>query len=492
MDDLPNGFLSHSNKTPGFESAADAMRKRESEVASGKASANAAASQGKVATRGWQTLLREEGSHLERKKAERTLWGAANTYNPRDIMRYMQTPDVDAGEVEMTFDEDELGEIPETDRRWSWVEISLGAIQNNVMAIKAALRPGTQVMAVVKADGYGHGAVAVAKTALNSGASYLGVATVDEAIELRQAGISAPLLILSEPPVTTIPLLLAYHIMPSVTTAEFAVKYGEAADTLSMKAPYHLKVNTGMNRVGVRFDDVVAFLQTISFHRALDLKGTFTHFATADMPETIDFMLQKRRFEETIARIRAAGFDPGIIHAANSAATLRYPDVHYDMVRPGLAMYGCYPCPETYGAVSLMPAMAVKARITQVNQVPVGEGVSYGLHYRSGGFSKTCTIPIGYADGLKRILSGKISFIMGGRMYPQVGSICMDQCMFDVDQRTRAGRARVEPQVGDVVTLLGAEGDAYITADDMASAAGLIPYEVMLSFGLSRMPKVYV
>ncbi len=496
MEDLPNGFLNYPKKRPGFESAGDEIRRHMSDAEFGKVQTDYLESQKRALRDGWRVpdeSASEPGElHLFSERRDAVKWGVDRKYRAQDVRSYMRIPSAGAASSGPVFDFDELDRIAETDRRWSWLEINLGAIQNNIMAIKATLDPATLFMAVVKADGYGHGAVPCAKTALNSGADYLGVATVDEAMEIRQGGIEAPILILSEPPLASIPLLLGYNIMPSVATVEFAVKYAEAADSIGAKAPYHLKVNTGMNRVGVRHEAVVDFLQTISFHRALQLVGTFTHFATADAQDTMDFNLQKARFEDALADMRAAAFDPGIVHAANSAATIRYKDVQYDMVRPGIAMYGYFPCPETYGALNLLPAMSVKARITQVNQVPVGEGVSYGLVHRSNGFAKTCTVPIGYGDGLNRALSGRIDFIMDGRTYPQVGTICMDQCMFEVDIRTRSGIGRIEPQVGDEVIVVGEQGNAFVTIDQMADMLGTLSYEVMIAFGNSRMPKMYV
>ena len=191
---------------------------------------------------------------------------------------------------------DQLAAIDDRDRRWAWVEVDRSAIQYNVMQTKRLLSNGCRLMAVVKADAYGHGAVEVAKAACSAGASYLGVATVNEAIELREAGMREPILILAEPPAEAIPLLLHYNIRPSVYTSEFAIAYGEAADALGMKAPFHLAINSGMNRIGVRFNNVVEFLSQISFHRALELEGCFTHFATADAPETLDLQIHINHF----------------------------------------------------------------------------------------------------------------------------------------------------------------------------------------------------
>lgn len=448
MGDLPNGFTGFAGiNREGFESAADAMRRQSSE-ASGPA--------------------------------------------VRGSFQYAR--DLDSGrrvETELPFDMAKLDDIDPLDQRWAWVEIDLSAIRHNVAVTRCLLEPRTRLTAVVKADAYGHGAVEVSKAALGAGADRLAVATVAEGIELRKAGITAPILILSQPPATSIPLLLGYRITPSIYEPDFAVAYGEAADLHGLKAPYHLAINTGMNRIGVHYDSVVEFLRQVSFHRALDLDGVFTHFATADCPETLDFNLQARRFVEAVSFIREAGFDPGIVHCANSATIYRYPDMHFDMVRQGISLYGFHPCPETRESVDLKPVMSVHARITDTRLVPTGEGVSYGFHYRSPGSVKICTLPIGYADGLRRGLSGRIDFILGGRYHRQVGNICMDQCMFEVDMRSYASHERINPQVGDEVIIVGSQGIAETTIDEMADKLGTIHYEVAIGFS-HRMPRIYV
>ena len=384
----------------------------------------------------------------------------------------------------------ELADIDDRDRRWSWVEINLRAIQQNTLNIKRLLRPDTKLMAVVKADAYGHGAVRCAKASLTAGADWLGVSTVNEGIELRKAGLNAPILILAEPPMEAIPLLLSYRITPAVFHPEFAIAYGEAADRHGMRAPFHLAVNTGMNRIGVRHDEVLDFMQQVAFHRALDLEGTFTHFATSDCEETFDFKIQVRRFTEAINAMKASGINPGIVHAANSAAIIRYPETHFDMVRLGLSLYGFHPCKETRRLVRLHPAMTVKARITEVKTVPMSEGVSYGMHYRSPGSVKICTLPVGYADGYRRGLSGRVSVVLGGRRFPQVGNICMDQCMFEVDLRSQGGLKRIDPRIGDIVTLVGAEGDAFVTIDEQADICNTIQHEIAIGYSL-RMPRYW-
>lgn len=367
----------------------------------------------------------------------------------------------------------------------------MGALRHNVIQARRMLAPGCRLMAVVKANAYGHGAVRVSKTALASGADHLGVATVQEALELRRADIDAPIVVLSQPPLEAIPALLAYHVTPAVYDPEFAIAYGERADGHGMRAPLHIAVNTGMNRIGVRYDDVVEFMRQINFHRALDVAGTFTHFATADCVESFDFDIQARRFAEAVGSMRLAGIDPGIVHCANSAALIRYPEVRYDMVRLGIALYGFYPYPGARQAVDLRPAMSVHARITDTRTLAMSEGVSYGLNYRSPGSVKICTVPVGYADGLRRGLSGQTDFILFGRRRRQVGNICMDQCMFEVDLRSSARFQRIDPEVGDEVVIVGRQGDEEVTIEEMAATLGTIPHEVTIGFS-HRMPLVYV
>ncbi|MBQ9690841.1 MAG: alanine racemase [Eggerthellaceae bacterium] len=382
-----------------------------------------------------------------------------------------------------------LTNIAHHERRHSWIEIDLLALMHNVRTIKAMLSPQVRFMAVVKADAYGHGAAQIARAALFAGASDLGVATVDEGISLRMAEIAAPILLLSQPPVEAIPLLLAYNIVPAIYTIEFAMEYAEFADKYHMEAPYHLAINTGMNRIGVHHDEVIEFVSMLDFHRALERVGTFTHYATADMPDTLDFDVQYNRFVTVIEAMREAGFDPGIVHACASAAALRYPKSHFDMVRIGIAMYGFSPCDEVRGKLDLRPVMSVHARITAVYTPNVGEGVSYGYNYRSPGGVYVCTVPLGYADGLSRSLSGNIHIIYNGHIYRQVGNICMDQCMFEIDMRSYDLPAA--PRIGDEVIIVGEQGSAFSGIERMCDILHTIPYEVVCGFAL-RMPRVYV
>ena len=371
------------------------------------------------------------------------------------------------------------------------LEIDLDAICSNYRALRAAAG-GSPALAVVKADAYGHGAVPVARALRAAGADMFAVALIEEGIELREAGIEAPILMLGA---TDGPGSLAaaeYGITEVVFARDALLALEGAAKSLGVHAKAHLKIDTGMNRIGVRHDEVVAFMTQVSFHRALDLVGTFTHFATADCAETLDFQIQVKRFIEAVNALRVAGIDPGIVHAANSAAAIRYPDVQFDMVRLGISLYGFHPCQQTRTMIDLRPAMSVHARITDARLVPMSEGVSYGMNYRSPGSVKICTVPIGYADGLRRGLSGCTDFIVEGQRFPQVGTICMDQCMFEVDLRTYGARRKVDPQIGDEVIIVGRQGDSVVTIDDLANRLGTVQHEVAIGFGCSRMPRVYV
>lgn len=379
------------------------------------------------------------------------------------------------------------------DTRWSWVEIDLGVVRRNTAAFKACLEPGVKMMCVVKADAYGHGAVRCARAMRRAGADQFAVATVEEGIELREAGIAEPILMLSEPPVESVGLLVEHDIMPSVYTEEFALAYGERAAAAGKVGAYHLAVDTGMTRIGVNWRDVVEFRRSIDFHRGLRCAGTFTHFATADVPGDWDFQMQRKRFDEAVAALRDAGLETGLVHCDNTPGTVLHPEVHYDMCRVGIGLYGLQPADSTRPKIDLVPVMSVRGRVTRVTRPEVGMPVGYGATYRVPKPNvQIATVPIGYADGLARELSGRMEVLAGGERCRQVGRICMDQFMFCVDvNRVRAFRPTVPVSYGDVVTVIGRDGDEEITADDMAALRGTINYEITCDFGM-RLEKVYV
>ncbi len=377
--------------------------------------------------------------------------------------------------------------------RWAWVEIDLSAVKKNTRAIKGLLGRGTKLMCAVKADGYGHGAVACAKAMRAAGADQFAVATVAEGVELREAGVDAPILLLSQTPEGALDTLVEHDLMPSVFTREFALAYGERAAAAGKVGHYHLALDTGMTRIGVLPDDAIEFRHAIGFHRGLQCAGTFTHFATADTIQDWDFRLQAQRFLDAVEALRDAGHDVGLVHCDNTPATILHPELHLDMVRAGIGLYGLQPCEATAPRISLEPAMSVRARVTRAIYPAVGEGVSYGLTYRvSTPHVQIATIPLGYADGLARTLSGRMDVLVHGQRARQVGTICMDQCMFAVDTNpVRSYRRAMPVSEGDLVTIIGEDGDERITIDEMAGLRGTINYEVACDFGM-RLERVYV
>ncbi|KXB35008.1 alanine racemase [Atopobium deltae] len=378
------------------------------------------------------------------------------------------------------------------DTRWSWVEIDQGALRYNTRAWRNCIAPRKKMMCVVKADAYGHGAATCAKIMANAGADQFAVATVLEGVALRKAGITKPILVLSEPPATAIPALLEYNIMPSVYTKDFALALGEQASLAHRVASYHLVVDTGMNRIGLQPQDVLEFRQMIDFHRGLECAGIFTHFATADELQGWDFDLQYSRFMNAVSALEDAGLEHGLVHCNNTPATILHPATQHDMCRVGIGLYGLHAAQTTMPYIDLRPVMSVHARVTRTHIPAVGDGVSYGFTYRVPKQNiQIATIPVGYADGLSRVLSNKMQVIAAGQLCQQVGRICMDQCMFAVDLTSRSYNQQRPVAIGDHVILMGSDDNYSITADDIAALRNTINYEVTCNFGM-RLEKVYV
>ncbi len=378
------------------------------------------------------------------------------------------------------------------ENRWSWVEINQSALRNNTRQFKNLLAPRVKMMCVVKADAYGHGAVKCARIMQTSGADQFAVATVDEGIELREAGIAKPILILSEPPISAIDALLEHDLMPSVYTMEFGLALGEAAAAADKVAEYHLAVDTGMTRIGVEWEEVVDFCAALDFHRGLKQAGMFTHFATADSLDNWDWALQFDHFKRAVEALREANLPTGLVHCDNTPGTMLHPEAQMDMCRVGIGLYGLHPAQSTMHVLNLEPVMSVKARVTRVVYPGIGDGVGYGLTYRVPKSNvQIATFPIGYADGLSRSLSNKMEVLCNGQRLQQVGRICMDQTMFAIDVNTNRLQPTYPVSYGDEVVIMGTDGEHSITADDMAAMRDTINYEVTCDFGL-RLDKVYV
>lgn len=376
----------------------------------------------------------------------------------------------------------EIGSAP----RAAWVEVDLGAIARNVGRLRS-MAGSAEMLAVVKADAYGHGAVRVAEAALAAGAHGLAVALVQEGITLRRAGIESPILVLSEQPLEQVGDIVAHGL---IATA-YSIPYIDALESEARRRDVagqevHLKIDTGMNRVGVRPAQAVELAgRILACSPVLSLGGTFTHLACADDSESSFTDLQIDRFDAALADLRRSGIDPGWVHMANSAGVIGHPRTHRDMVRVGIAMYGIPPDQSMLARCgALEPALSLRARVSLVKRVSAGEGISYGQRHHFAQDTNVATVPLGYADGLPRRLSavgGKV--LIGGRRCPIVGVVTMDQLMVDVGD--------AEVTVGDEVVLLGAQGEHVISPNAWGALLDTIGYEIVC--GLSpRLPRRYI
>ncbi|MDQ3569608.1 MAG: alanine racemase [Actinomycetota bacterium] len=374
--------------------------------------------------------------------------------------------------------------MAEARSRQAWAEVDLDAIGHNTAALAAVAAPAA-LCAVVKADGYGHGAVPVARVALEAGASWLAVAVVEEGEALRGAGIDAPVLLLAEPPVDAMAaavahgLTLTLYTLAGVEAAAGAVTRGRAP------TPVHVKVDTGMHRVGAAPEDLVDVARAVDEAPGLRLEGLWTHLAVAEEPAEEAYTVEQlRRFEVARDRLAAAGIHPAILHTSNSAGAVAHEAARYDLVRCGISVYGYSPDPALAAPLGLRPAMSLRARVSLVKELEAGERVSYGLRYRMQRRSDVATVPLGYGDGVRRRLGSLgCEVLIRGRRCPIAGTVTMDQ--FLVDCGPASG---VAP--GDEVVLIGRQGNQEITADHWAELLDTISYEIVCGVG-PRVPRVY-
>lgn len=368
----------------------------------------------------------------------------------------------------------------------TWAEINLENIKFNYNSIKARLNPGVKLLGVVKADAYGHGAAAVAHAIESIGCSYFAVATVDEAIQLRNSGILSDILILGYSPPSAVSELISNNIIPSVSDYDTAKKMSDISCGMEKQLRVHIKIDTGMGRLGfICRDDCIDTenLIKVSLLPGLKMEGIFTHFAVSEVYNSDYTSKQFKSFMSTVDEIeRKAGIKFMIRHCSNSGAVCGFPKMQLNMVRPGIMLYGLYPGDDF--SIPLCPAMQLKTRIVHISDVKDGWSVSYGRKYKANGSRKIAVVPVGYADGLHRCLSGKIDMLVNGIRVPQVGNICMDMCMLDV---TQAGAV----SVGDIVTVFGEDGDKYISAGELAVKANTIHYELLCSVS-KRIPRIYL
>ncbi|MGV3487471.1 MAG: alanine racemase [Tuberibacillus sp.] len=368
--------------------------------------------------------------------------------------------------------------------RDTWVEVNLDAIEQNVKNMRSYIPKDTQIMAVVKADGYGHGAVQTAKTALEAGATWLATALLDEAVALRMAGINAPILVLGYTRPKDVSIAVQHHISLTVYQKEWIQ---EVSENYKEKAPVflHLKIDTGMGRIGVKtkeeLQDLVTALQA---DPRIIAEGVFTHFATADENDPTYYQEQYHRFTDMLKHLKALNINPNVIHCGNSAASLKYPDKMFNMIRFGIAMYGLSPSKEMKAVLpfQLNAAFSLYSNLIHVKEISAGETVGYGATFKAEEPTWVGTVPIGYADGWLRGLSGKAFVLIKDKPFPIIGRICMDQFMCQLDGPY---------SLGEKVTLIGKDGNRQISCDDIAEHLNTINYEVTCMIS-KRVPRLYL
>jgi alanine racemase len=361
------------------------------------------------------------------------------------------------------------------EKKRAWAEVDLGAIRNNVAYLEGVIGPKTMLMAVVKADAYGHGAIAVTKACLDCGVRRFAVATVEEGVRLRRAGVCTPILVFGVPDPKDFESFFRWNLTVTVPDWQSAQRLSHSAQSLGHRLNVHLKLDTGMGRLGVLYTNGPDFVEKVANLPGLIVEGVYTHLSTADS-DTVHATRQISRFVDVIGAISARGIEIPCYHMASSAGAIDYPDSRLNMVRVGLALYGLYPEPQ------LVPALSWKAKLSEIKEVPPGWGIGYGQTYTTKAKTRIGVLPVGYADGYTRRLKGKAKVLIGGRPYPVVGNICMDQLMVDLGSDPVG--------VDDEVVLIGTQGNNRISAQDLANWSDTISYEIVCAIG-PRIPRLY-
>ena len=384
------------------------------------------------------------------------------------------------------------------DNTRAWAEIDLDAIANNVRAVRNVTSPHAKLIGVVKADAYGHGAVQVAECLIENGADMLAVSQIDEALQLRLSGVECPILILSDAEPERAEELIKYSITQTVFAPEMAASISEAAVKTGRKAIVHVKIDSGMGRVGFRAEEPETVKKIIDIARLpnIEIEGIFTHFAVSDEAGGGKYtQKQFGAFMSVCEALKREGLDIPLKHAANSAAILRFPEMHLDAVRAGIILYGMYPsqaskeaCEQMHPGFELKPAMSFKAKITAVKRVPAGTYLSYGCTYSTETESVIATVPVGYADGYARSLGGRAEVLIHGRRAPVRGRVCMDQCLVDVTGLADSG---IEVKAGDEAVLFGAQGNECVSPEELAALENTINYEIICSLS-KRIPRKFI
>lgn len=365
----------------------------------------------------------------------------------------------------------------------TYAEIDLSAIRDNVTAIRERVGYGVKIMPAVKANGYGHGAVEVSQACLDGGADVLGVSSIHEAIELRDAGYEIPILILGCSVPEAVEPIVQYYVSATVCDVGFAKILSDAAVKFDKSARVHIKIDTGMGRIGVRPEEAVELAQTIASLPGLLIEGVFTHFPCSDEEDRSFTLSQTDTFRNVAIQLKRGGIEAPILHTSNSGAILAYPESDFNAVRPGIMIYGYYPSRIVPRSISIREALTLKTRIVFLKEIERGTSVSYGRTYTTKRKSKVATLPIGYADGYSRALSNRGLAAIRGCKAPVIGRICMDQCLVDVTDVPGV-------ELGDEVILYGGGYD-FLSVTAIADMLGTISYEVLCDIG-KRVPRVYV
>jgi alanine racemase len=361
-------------------------------------------------------------------------------------------------------------------QRPAWIEIDLARLRRNVQLVRGDLPKHVQLLAVVKDDAYGHGAIDVARVALAEGATFLGVSTLEEAMALREAGIKARILLLGERQESELPWCVAYDLTVCINDVHTAVKLARAAAGFEKRVPVHVKINSGMTRYGVRWDEAFPLLEAIANERSLQLEGAMTHFSQSDEAVKDFALLQMSRFDEVMALVRQHSIPLPLQHLCNSGGYLDLPQAHRDMVRVGILMYGIFPSTVCRRLEGIQPVMAVKARIAAIQKLLPGEHVGYGMRYTATSPRRIAVLPIGYGDGFPRVRNQGHALIHGQRA-PIVGGIAMDALMVDITDIPQA-------QMWDEAVLMGEQGREVITARDVAQLKNSVTYDVLTGWRL--------
>lgn len=365
----------------------------------------------------------------------------------------------------------------------TYANIDLAALAHNLSNIRERLHQNCQVMAVVKANAYGHGAVEVSRALIQQNVTRLAVASVEEGVALRKAGITAEILVLVDLFQKHVEDLLAYRLTPVVTDQRILPLLAKSAAEKNLILPIHIKVDTGMGRLGFSPSDIGPLFDALPSWKSLRVQGLMTHLADSDGEDSAHAEQQLAIFQELIDQLKRRNISVPIIHAANSASLVRFPQSHYSMVRPGIMLYGYHTLPSGIPCPDLKPVLSLRSTVVHVRTIRAGGSVSYNRTFVAKRPTRIAVVPIGYADGYSRRLSNNGFVLIGGKKAPVVGIVCMDMTMVDT---TDIGGI----QVGDTVTLIGQDGRETIGADDLAEWTGTIPYEVLCAIG-SRVPRLY-